>query len=337
MVDDSSLMRLVISNIVKDAEGLELTGVATNGLEAVEMTASHKPDVVLMDLTMADYDGLYAIRRIMAETPTPIVVLSARGNSDPGVVFEAMEAGAYDFLHKPDSLINSQIRSIEEEVVGKLVEATQVDGAKVRGQNIYHNTFPHTFLESSNYDLLAIGASTGGPRTIENLLQMLPSNMSIPIVIAQHMPSSFIAGFAERLNDLVKLHVKVGEEGERLRGGTIYFASGNGNIRLVQGIDRVKITYTQDRFPEFNGPSVDCLFHSAAEVYGDRSIGLILTGMGRDGARGMADIHSSGGMTIAQDEKSSVIFGMPKAAIANQCVDAVLPLSDIAGYIVSSL
>jgi two-component system chemotaxis response regulator CheB len=290
-----------------------------------------------MDLTMADYDGLYAIKRIMSEFPTPIVVLSALGTSRPEVVFEALEAGAYDFLHKPQSVVNSQIRTIEQDLVDKLVEAAGIAKVKLSPGTTTVNTFPHTFQEDLNYDVLVIGASTGGPRTLEQLVQMLPRNFAIPIVIAQHMPEKFISGFARRMDELINLEVKVAEDGEALRPGVIYFASGKDNLRLERRLERVKLKYTKDQFPEFNNPSVDCLFKSAANVYGEKAVGLILTGMGRDGARGLSDIYESGGLTIAQDEDSSVIFGMPKAAITNNCVNEILPLKDIAGYIVNSL
>lgn len=337
VVDDSSLMRLVIGSIINEAPELELVGTASNGLEAVEMTESLKPDVVLMDITMEEYDGLYAIRRIMDEHPVPIVVLSAMGNSHPEIVFEALQAGAYDFLHKPKSAVNTQIRKIQGELVGKVVEAARVERQKLSSEAPPANMHPHTFREDLNYDVVAIGASTGGPRTLESLVQMLPMNLAVPVIIAQHMPEAFLTSFAKRLDQSIGLKVKIAEEGEEVRPGVIYIADGSGNMQLTRKMHKVRVSYTQDRFREFNNPSIDCLMTSVAEVYGDRGIGLILTGMGRDGARGLSDIHDNGGLCIAQDEKTSVIFGMPKAAISRNCVDIVLPLNDIAGYIVNSL
>lgn len=337
VVDDSSFMRLMLGNILHESPELEVAGMATNGLEAVKMCQELDPDVVLMDITMEEYDGLYAIRRIMKEMPTPIVVLSALGNTHPEIVFEALEAGACDFIHKPINVLRAEIRRIASDLTQKISAAARLKRENLLGQDIRRNTNHHTFPEKAHFEILAIGASTGGPRAIETLVQMLPSNLSFPVVIAQHMPKDFLHAFAERLDRLVDLKVKLAEEGETVAAGTIYLSNGLANLRTVRKLERVAFSYTIETYKEFNFPSVDCLLESVGVCYGKKAIGLVMTGMGKDGAKGLAEIQLRGGLTLAQDEASSVVFGMPKAAIELSKETIVLPLKDIAGYVVNSL
>ena len=338
LVDDSSFMRVVLSDIVNSSPDITVLDTAVDGKEAVDKTRLLKPDVVLLDLTMKDYDGLYAVKHIMADCPTPIVILSSLGNTNPDAYVEALEAGAYDFLNKPEGIINSKIRNIDQLIFEKIKAASRIDikNLKLRTTNI--NNHIHTFDKRLPFHAVVIGSSTGGTGAIEHIIINLPQNFPVPVLVAQHMPAEFVNSFASRLNGLTPLDVKVAEEGEILRGNTVYIMPGYTNTFVKRrGEQKVVFEFTDKSYPEFNHPSVDCLMTSAAEVYGKNLIALILTGMGKDGTEGMKAIYGKGGYTIAQDEKSSVVWGMPKSAYEAGIVKQVLPLNDMPHFIVSAL
>jgi len=337
LVDDSGFMRMVLSDIINSSPDIEVVDTAVDGKEATEKTKSLKPDVVLLDLTMKDYDGLYAVKHIMDEFPTPIVILSAMGNSNPDAYIEAMSAGALDFLNKPAGLANSKIREIDHQIFNKIRAAAQVDVKNLVRKQVIKNSNLHSFETHLPYDVIVIGASTGGTGAIEQILTKLPSNIPVPVVIAQHMPAEFVTSFAARLNELIPIEVKVASVNENLRRGVIYIAPGDINIILSKTAGGVKISLTDKEYQEFNHPSVDALLESAAEVYGNKALGIILTGMGKDGASGMEKMYKAGAYTIAQDEKTSVVFGMPKAACELGVVKKMLPIHEMATFIVSAL
>ncbi|MDJ1497070.1 chemotaxis-specific protein-glutamate methyltransferase CheB [Cytophagaceae bacterium DM2B3-1] len=339
IADDSSFMRLVLSDIVGSDKDLNVIATAGNGLEAYEKTRQLKPDVILMDLIMPEYDGLYAVSQIMRDCPTPIVVLSGAGYSNDLTVFDAINAGAFDFIHKPDSTRNAKIRDLEHELTARLKSAVTVNKQGLGKKSSRENGHAHTFYSRLEYEVLAIGSSTGGTGAIEDILKKLPGNFPIPVVIAQHMPKDFVHSFSNRLNDMLPLKVKVAEEREYIQPGVVYLMPGNTNTYLKRDILRntVFVQFTDKKFPEFNDPSVDCLFQSIADVYKEKALAVILSGMGRDGTRGMERLFYENAHTIAQDEKTSVIFGMPKSAIEKGVITKVLPIYDMAGYIVSCL
>jgi len=337
LVDDSGFMRIVLSDIINASPDIEVVDTATNGKEATEKTKLLKPDVVLLDLTMKDYDGLYAVKHIMDEFPTPIVILSSLGNTDPNAYIEAIGAGALDFLNKPAGLANSKIRDIDHQIFNKIRAAAQVNVKTLVRRQVVKNSNQHTFESDLPYEAIVIGASTGGTGAIEQIVTKLPSNMPVPIVIGQHMPAEFVNSFAARLNELIPLEVKVASVGENLRRGVIYIAPGDCNIVLRKTAGGVKVSLTQQEYPEFNHPSIDALMESAAEVYGKKAMGILLTGMGKDGAAGMGKMFQKGAYTISQDEKTSVVYGMPKAVFEMGVVKRVLPIHEMATFIVSAL
>ena len=340
VVDDSSFMRLVIADMLRQDTSLEVIDTASNGKEAYEKTLSLKPDVVVLDLVMQDYDGLYAVKKITKEQPTPIIILSSVGNVNPDVVVEALNAGAFSFVNKPQGILNAHIREINQLLIEKIKAAAGIDASKLIQNNTKgQNTNPHTFEQKLAYQVIVIGASTGGTGAIEHILLNLPSNLPIPVLIAQHIPDNFVRSFAKRLNELVHLNVCVAEEDEILQGGKVYIAPCNCNMIVKKNRDngRVRIAFTDEKFIQYNNPSIDSLMLSVAQAYGEKAIGVLLTGMGRDGAQGLAAIYHAGGFTIAQDEKTSIVFGMPKAAIEDGVARYTLPLGDIAPFLVGCL
>ncbi len=339
VVDDSSFMRLVISDILQQDSQIIVIETAKDGQEAYQKTLALKPDVVVLDIVMQDYDGLYAIKKIMQEIPTPIIILSAEGNVHPEVVVEALNAGAVSFVNKPRGILQSKIREIEHLLIEKVKIAAQIPSDKLIYSPKGTNTYPHTFDNQSIYEIIVIGASTGGTGAVEHILLNLPSNFPLPILIAQHIPEKFVHSFAQRLDKLIPLHVKVAEENEYLQAGVIYILPCyiNTQIQRNTSTNKFSIALTNQQFPQHNHPSIDCLMLSVAKVCQNKAIGILLTGMGRDGAKGLTAMHQAGAFTIAQDEKTSIVFGMPKAAIEEGGVNQVLPLNEIAHFVVACL
>lgn len=336
LVDDSGFMRLVVSDMINSSSDLMVIDTAENGLEAVQKTKSLSPDVVLLDMTMKDYDGLYAVRNIMKDTPTPIVILSSLGNTQPDLVFEALDCGAYDFVNKPTGVLGSKIRDLEQHLFGKLRNAAKVDIVNLKQKSSKSNNLQHTF-DTSLYDILAIGSSTGGTGALEHILTHMPENLPIPVVIAQHMPQEFIHSFAERLNGILPFNVCVAREGDSLQPNVVYLMPCDVNMGVTKKRNRVVFQVYGNDYKEYNHPSVDCLMQSVAKAYSAKSIGVLLTGMGSDGALGMKDIFDQKGYTIAQDQASSVVFGMPKAAIETGGVKSILSLKQMPSFLVSMM
>jgi len=337
LIEDSAFMRIVISDIIRGDQTLELVGTAADGRVGTEMALQLKPDVVITDMVMPEYDGMYVVKSIMESRPIPIILLSSLEKSNVRI-FDALQGGAFEFIDKPTDIESA--RNSSYPLTRLIHQAARTDISRLKARQVARqNSFVHTFSGTLNYDIVAIGASTGGPGAVELIINNLPQNLQVPVVIAQHMPARFLETFAVRLNEKSPLPVKLAYRGEQIKAGTVYLASGEANTRielnLVNGAPI--FTHTAKKYEEFNFPSVDCLFESVADVYGNRSIGVILTGMGKDGVAGLARIQGKGGYTIAQDEESSVVYGMPKAAADQGVVKQVVKLKEIAGFIVSCL
>ncbi len=339
IVDDSGLMRLIISDIINSEPGLKVVGEASDGKEAVDIVVKLKPDVVVMDMNMGEYDGLYGVKNILKRYQVPIIILSAVGNTDLEPVLEALGLGAFDYLNKPVEN-KAKVRTIEKQIIEKIRAATLSNKkhfSSVSG-NVKKNSNLHTFAQNVNYNVIVIGASTGGPTAIEKIITKLPENLPIPVLIAQHMPENFIKSFAKRLDNLTPLKVKVGELNEEIKAGNIYVAPGNNNM-IIKENEKGKIVlgFSDVKHREYNNPSINALMLSVNEVFKEKSIGVILTGMGRDGAKGLSSIYESGGYTIGQNKKSSVVYGMPREVAERGVIRESVGIHEMAGFIVSCL
>jgi two-component system, chemotaxis family, protein-glutamate methylesterase/glutaminase len=273
----------------------------------------------------------------MEKQPIPIILLSSLEKSNVRI-FDALQHGAFEFIDKPSDF--NIVREGSYKLVDLIHQASRTDISLLKAKQLaQRNSHAHTFTSALHYDVVVIGASTGGPGAIEQIITNLPRNLQIPVVIAQHMPARFLETFTTRLNDHSPIPVKLAHRGELVKSGHIYIASGESNtcIEINHMNGEPMFTSTNRKYAEFNFPSINCLFESAAEAYGSRCIGVLLTGMGRDGATGLAKIKNKGGYTIAQDEESSVVFGMPKAAVDEGAVRSVVKLKEISGFIVSCL
>lgn len=338
VVDDSSVMRLLIKDILEQDSNIKVIDTATNGKEALDKTRRLNPDIVVMDMVMGHYDGLYGVKQIMSAHPTPILLLSSLGNTDMTPIMEALNAGAFDYINKPANR-STRLRDIGQDIIRKVKQGCRVDITKLKDtKKVSENTHTHTFSDDMPYDIVVIGASTGGPTAVEKVLSKLPGNMAVPVVVTQHMPSNFVPSFAQRLNKITPLNVVVGTAGMRLQPKTVIIAPGDKNMIIRRDEHNIPVVaFTSKNYPEYNHPSINAVMESVAEVYGKKSLGVILTGMGRDGAAGLGNIKDAGGFTIAQDEETSVVFGMPKEAIKSGKVDRTVPIQEIGSFIVSCL
>ena len=336
VADDSALMRILINDIINTDPDIHVVGQANNGKTAYLLTQELKPDVVLMDVNMGEYDGIYGVIEIMEHCPTPIIILSSIGNVDMNPILQGLELGAIDYLNKPaKNRVNMD--EVKQDLIEKIKVASTIDLEEVLDDPIAANIYEHSFDNATSYDCIVLGSSTGGPRALERILTQLPKNLNIPVVIAQHMPASFVPAFANRLNQLTPLQVSVAKLGSKLVAGNVYLAPGDVNLTIEYKRESYIFAQTEQQFLAYNNPSIDALMLSVAEAYEGRAIGVVLTGMGKDGAIGLKAMKVAGSYTIAQSETSCIVYGMPKAAVQNQAVKQVVHLDEIPAFLVSCL
>ncbi|MET1123831.1 MAG: chemotaxis response regulator protein-glutamate methylesterase [Archaeoglobaceae archaeon] len=335
VVDDSAFVRMALSDILSRA-GFEVL-TAKNGAEAVEKVLREKPDVVTLDVSMPVMDGLTALKLIMEKRPTPVVMISSLTHEGARETIEALKLGAVDFVPKPSGTI-PDFRSVEEEIVSKVRIAATSNLNALRLQNLRKlklGVVRGRWGSRGGFCVL-IGSSTGGPSALEMIIPRLPADIPAPVFVVQHMPPGFTKQLAERLDSISEVRVKEAENNERVREGIVYVAPGGYHMKLrAAGVVRIKIV---DGKPvNAVKPSVDVTAESVVEVYGENCVGVILTGMGSDGAYGMKRIRDAGGYTVASSEDTCVVFGMPKAAIELGAVVSVKPVFEIAEEIVRAL
>lgn len=324
VVDDSAFMRKIISDMIARQKDMEVVGKARNGLDALEKIEALQPDVITLDIEMPQMDGLTTLKKIHSQYDIPVIMLSSLTVRGSQSTMEALASGAMDFIAKPSGAANVEIIQIEEELTEKIrhISFSRSKVHKTR-EIIKHN--PSFEFPKSNYGAIVIGASTGGPKTLFEIVSNLPTSKTMPIFIVQHMPMGFTTSFAERLNNHCSLLVKEATDGEEIIRGQVYIAPGDYHMTLEGN----RIRLNQQNKIWGVRPAVDYLFESAARIYGERLLGVILTGMGKDGTEGMKEIKKYHGTNIAQSKESSIIFGMPGSAIASGVVDQILSLEEI--------
>ncbi|MDR9380086.1 MAG: chemotaxis-specific protein-glutamate methyltransferase CheB [Natronomonas sp.] len=355
VVDDSQFMRTLISDML-DAGGITVVETASNGERGVEAVKAHAPDVVTMDLKMPDVDGIEAVERIMAECPTPVLILSAYAADDAELTFEALENGAVDFFEKPSGEVSVGLQKQREVLVSTVRSVASVDvsapertvesGVSVDvsapertvESGVSVSTDPHDPARYLERPTLVIGASTGGPTVVEEVLAGLPIEADLRILIVQHMPEGFTGRFAKRLDEASEYAVREASDGDRIGGGEALLARGGKHLRVSgYGGGRIRISLTEGEPVHSVRPAVDVTLRTAAErVDGPLSV-AILTGMGADGAEGARAVSAAGGAVIAQDEGTSAVFGMPKRTIETGAVDDVRPREELVTGIVNTI
>jgi two-component system chemotaxis response regulator CheB len=343
VVDDSALMRRVICNLLEEDPELQVVGTAVDGLDAVQKVQELSPDVVTLDVEMPRLDGLQTLGYLMSERPLPCIMLSAYTPSGAETTLKALEYGAADFVQKPSGAISLNLERVKEELIEKVKVAKGIDLSRLPfrdGEARPAGPKPALAPRAANTPLkglLAIGCSTGGPRALAELLPALPRDLKVPVVIAQHMSGGFTKTLAGRLDKDSLIRVKEAEDGEALVPGHAYLAPGDWHLEVERKAAGALLRLNQ-RPPQLGvRPSVDMMFLSVAEAFGDKALGVLLTGMGRDGTKGMKAMKAKKARTLAQDEASCVVYGMPRSAFVAGVVDRVVALQDMAKAIVESL
>ncbi len=341
IVDDSAFMRNTLSTMISSDHEIQVVGIARDGFEAVEKVASLKPDIVTLDIEMPRMDGIEALKQIMEKHPVPVLMVSSLTTEGARVTLDALDIGAVDFIPKNLSDLSINIIKIKEILLDKIKKIGKKGLVKSpRRPHAQPLKMPeHTvYTPHRRVSIIAIGSSTGGPKALQNIISLIPKDFPVPIVIAQHMPPAFTGPFAERLNQLSAIHVKEAEDGEPISKGVAYIAPGRGHMSVVRKkMTETVISVSEDRGEYIYRPSVDVMLLSVVENFSGHVLGVILTGLGNDGSKGMKEIKNKGGRTIAESEKTCVVYGMPRSVIEAGLADKVVPLDEIAGEIINSV
>jgi two-component system chemotaxis response regulator CheB len=351
VVDDSPFMRKSLQKMLEEAPDLRVVATARDGIDALEKIQEHKPDIVTLDIEMPRMDGLTCLKKIMADHPMPVLMVSSLTQEGAQATLDALSIGALDFIAKENSFASMSILQIQQDLQEKVrrlatsprfhkaMPSASAPPPAVVAAPPKPSAAPKPFptsgssLGSPQADLLVIGSSTGGPKALQDILPALPASLPVPCLIVQHMPSTFTKPFADRLNGLCQVHVKEAEQGEPLKAGTVYIAPGG--IHMTYGARGAKgcIELSPEPVSSLHRPSVDVLFLSVSELFKGQVLAGIFTGMGADGAKGMEQLKKKGAHTLAESEESCVVYGMPRAAVERGCVDVIAPLCDIPGHL----
>ncbi len=344
VVDDSAVVRRAARELIARDPGIRLIAAASDPLYAMQAMQLEWPDVILLDIEMPRMDGLTFLRKIMAERPTPVVICSSLTQQGTQTAIEAMAAGAVSIITKPRLGLNSFLEDEAATLIGAVKSAAQVDSGKLRSRpqlvaashkakQVVATSHGTAALSQTTDKVIAMGTSTGGTQALEAVLVPLPRSVC-GIVIVQHMPEKFTAMFAERLNGLCQIQVKEAVDGDRVMTGVALIAPGGRHMQLRRSGARYFVEVQDGPVVNRHKPSVDVLFRSVAETAGRNALGVIMTGMGDDGARGLLMMHTAGARTVAEDASTCVVFGMPQEAIKRGAVDKILPLPEIGDELV---
>ncbi len=328
IVDDSAVVRRVLTQQLALQPGIEVVGTAPHAAVAWSKIEELSPDVVTLDVEMPDMDGVSFLKVLMRERPTPVVMVSSLTKRGAEVTLDALDAGAVDFVAKPEMGVDRKLADLVPEIAEKIRIAAKAKlHRRVERKRV--EQAPSLALAKTTHRVLAIGASTGGTEAIREILERLPADAP-GVVVVQHMPEAFTASFAKRCDQSCAVRVSEAVDEARVLPGHVLIAPGNHHMRLVRRGGNYHVQITQDEHVNRHRPSVDVLFKSVAQHAAGNAVGIILTGMGADGAKGLLEMRLAGAHTIAQDEATCVVFGMPKEAIINGGAELVLPLPGIA-------
>lgn len=358
VVDDSGFFRRRVTEMLKSDSRIEVVGSAANGREAIRQTQDLKPDVITMDIEMPVMDGITAVRRIMAIKPTRILMFSSLTNEGAQATFDALEAGAIDYLPKNFDELSTQKDEVSKILCARIIsigrqrlpQKTPAAPTPVKkfGSAMHSATearqtaktsvvslAKNAVVKKGQYKLLAIGASTGGPVALQAVLTALPASFPVPIVIVQHMPATFTEAFAKRLDQICKISIREAKDGDHLQAGLALLAPGGKQMTIEGRGDAMRIKISESPPEQNYKPCVDVTFTSIARILPSKTLAVILTGMGADGREGAKLLHQGGSSIWAQDEQTSVIYGMPMAVVEAGVADKILPLQDFSTQLVN--
>ena len=330
IVDDSAFVRKVIREILSSSPYIEVVGQAKNGVDALELVETLKPDVVTCDLNMPELDGVGFVKKQFARHPVPIVILTASPH-DTGQVLEALEAGAVDFVQKPSAMANDSLRLIREELIEKVKSAAAATFRTSQPGQLPAGLAKVPARVAKNVDIVVLGISTGGPQALRYLLPQFPKDFPVPLVMVLHMPLGYTAPFAEKLKEISQLDVQEAFDGCVVAPRQALLAPAGRHLsfkRQASGEVKIKLSLRPSDKP--HKPSVDVMFQSAAETYGRRVLGVVMTGMGNDGTQGATWIKAQGGMILTESEESCIIYGMPRSVVESGLSDGEVKLSSMA-------
>lgn len=341
VVDDSALMRKKISEILESDPSIKVAATARNGEDGVIKARELRPDVVTMDINMPVMDGIEALIHIIREEICPVVMVSSLTTEEAEVTLQALEIGAFDYVPKPGGTISLNIERISSEIISKVKAAAKSKNKKKRKKvEVREKEQKIEKIAPSDPNVtigVAIGISTGGPKTLTEVIPLLPFDLGAAVFLVQHMPAGFTEGFAKRLDSISNISVKEVQPGDIIYNNCVYLGKAGYHFVLRKRFDAKIIVRTPTAPESFFMPSVDIMMRSAVDVFQSRLVGVLMTGMGDDGADAMVEVKKNGGITIAESEDTAVVFGMPKEAISKGCVDIVAGADEIASRIVESV
>ena len=363
IVDDSIFMRKALETLLSGEPDIEIVGMAKNGLEAIEMAEQFKPDIITMDIEMPTMDGITALERIMKSNPTPVIMVSSLTKEGADATLKALDLGAVDFMTKDSQSfggtdiekgLKDKIRKFaKNKSLVKLLTTSSTFNSnsnqsfRIPGTHSHPASVSTPFAHSSNVDgskrvvinktgikrVVALGTSTGGPQSLQKVIPLLPADLGVPVVVTQHMPPNFTQSLATRLNTLSKVEVVEAQGKEKLEPNVVYIAKGGYHLKFQKVGASVYTELSTEPSNVFNIPGVDVMVDSIAEIYGKECLGVIMTGMGSDGCKGLKNLKNMGGTIIAQNEPSCIVYGMPRAVVDAGIADEIVPLEEIAARI----
>lgn len=336
IVDDSAYVRKVLKQILTRSPFIEVVGAARDGQEALEMVETLNPDVVVSDLIMPRMDGIAFLREQMARRPLPVIIISIT-NEGGELALAALDAGAIDFVQKPTALATEKILEVSDELIEKVKTASNVSMKRlhpVRGVTAVHPRASAVAPKTRLVDIVVIGISTGGPQALKYMIPQLPGDFSVPIAVVLHMPVGYTELYARKLNEIAQIRVREAREGDVVEAGVMLLAAAGRHLTFQRREDGTIVAHLDTRpFDSQHRPSVDVLFQSAADVFRNRTLGVVMTGMGADGTQGAAWIKSQGGLVFTEAEDSCVVYGMPRAVVDAGLSDRSEPLERMAAAI----
>lgn len=339
VADDSAFMRTALKRMIESDPSLEVVGTAQTGLEALEKVKSLQPDVVTLDIEMPGLNGLETLKRIMAESPRPVIMVSSLTQEGAETTFEALELGAFDYLPKQLSYASLDIVKIKDDLVAKIKAAqrSRLPGRRAQTTEPQHATLAVSSFRGPIPVIVALGTSTGGPKALQEMLPALPKELPVGILIVQHMPPGFTGPFARRLNNLCQVTVLEADEGMVVQPAHVYIAPAGRHMTVRRRGPETVLHVSLTPANTLHTPSVDVMMLSVAETFRSLAMGVIMTGMGADGALGMEAIFREGGLTVGQDEPTCAVYGMPRSCAEMGVLRQVVPLMQIPQQIISAV